>query len=107
LRSPARFVAKVSFSSTTSPGTQTAAASPNETTHFGFKTVAKEDKVKLVGEVFHNVANKYDVMNDVMSAGVHRLWKESFVNALNPQPGMKLLDVAGGTGTNALIFLAN
>ena len=44
------------------------------------------------------VAKQYDVMNDVMSAGVHRVWKEQFVAALNPQPGMKLLDVAGGTG---------
>ena len=59
----------------------------------------------MVAEVFHNVAAKYDLMNDVMSAGVHRVWKEAFVRALNPQPGMKLLDVAGGTGDIAFRFL--
>jgi hypothetical protein len=58
-------------------------------------------------QVFHNVAKKYDIMNDVMSAGVHRVWKEQFVSVLNPQPGMKLLDVAGGTGAiaNQDVFL--
>ncbi len=58
-----------------------------------------------LSQVFHNVAKKYDVMNDVMSAGVHRVWKEQFVSVLNPQPGMKLLDVAGGTGDIAFRFI--
>jgi ubiquinone/menaquinone biosynthesis methyltransferase len=60
--------------------------------------VPKEKKVELVGEVFHRVADKYDLMNDVMSAGVHRWWKDEFVRMLSPPPGSQLLDVAGGTG---------
>lgn len=52
----------------------------------------------VVNEVFVNVATKYDLMNDVMSAGVHRLWKDYFISYLHPMPGTKLLDVAGGTG---------
>lgn len=74
---------------------------PNETTHFGFKQVPKDKKVELVGEVFHRVADKYDLMNDVMSAGVHRWWKDEFVRMLSPPPGSQLIDVAGGTGKNA------
>lgn len=77
----------------------------DETTHFGFQTVASADKAKMVGEVFNRVAQNYDVMNDLMSAGIHRLWKEQFINNLNPQQGMKLLDVAGGTGDIAFRFL--
>ncbi|KAI8853179.1 ubiE/COQ5 methyltransferase family-domain-containing protein [Chytridium lagenaria] len=65
-----------------------------KTTHFGFKTVAEEAKEAMV---FRNVADKYDVMNDFMSAGVHRLWKDHFVRKLSPGPTTKLLDVAGGT----------
>lgn len=72
-----------------------------DTTHFGFKQVPKEKKVELVGEVFHRVADKYDLMNDVMSAGVHRWWKDEFVRMLSPPPGSQLLDVAGGTGKKA------
>ncbi|KAL6051009.1 Coq5p [Balamuthia mandrillaris] len=68
------------------------------TTHFGFKTVKEEEKASLVGEVFHRVANSYDLMNDLMSGGIHRLWKDQFVSTLNPLPGARLLDVAGGTG---------
>eukprot|EP00128_Syssomonas_multiformis_P012288 Colp12_sorted_trinity150504_noHs@20754 len=74
-------------------------------THFGFKDVPESAKAKLVGEVFHNVAGKYDLMNDVMSGGVHRLWKDYFISKLDPQPGTKLLDVAGGTGDIAFRFL--
>jgi ubiquinone/menaquinone biosynthesis C-methylase UbiE len=55
-------------------------------------------RVTPVGQVFGNVANKYDVMNDFMSAGVHRLWKDHFIRSLDPAPGFKHLDVAGGTG---------
>ena len=75
------------------------------TTHFGFQTVKEEDKASLVRGVFDSVADDYDRMNDVMSVGVHRLWKDSFINSLNPRPGMHLLDVAGGTGDIAFRFL--
>jgi hypothetical protein len=70
----------------------------NSTTHFGFKTVQKDDKEEMVGEVFRNVAEKYDVMNDAMSFGVHRLWKDSLMRSIAPGPTASLLDVAGGTG---------
>eukprot|EP00842_Homolaphlyctis_polyrhiza_P005272 jgi/Hompol1/5746/HPOL_004673-RA len=75
------------------------------TTHFGFSTVPKDRKETLVGEVFKSVAGKYDVMNDVMSAGVHRLWKDHFINTLAPSQTTKLVDVAGGTGDIAFRFL--
>jgi demethylmenaquinone methyltransferase / 2-methoxy-6-polyprenyl-1,4-benzoquinol methylase len=65
---------------------------------FGARDVPEEDKASLVGEVFSSVARRYDLMNDLMSGGVHRLWKDSMVEALNPQPGMRVVDVAGGTG---------
>merc|ERR1719410_535369 len=67
-------------------------------THFGFQTVGEAEKRDKVLSVFHNVADKYDMMNDVMSAGVHRLWKDYFVQKIQPGPEMRLLDVAGGTG---------
>jgi demethylmenaquinone methyltransferase/2-methoxy-6-polyprenyl-1,4-benzoquinol methylase len=68
------------------------------TASFGFRDVPEGEKQGLVREVFSSVASKYDLMNDLMSGGVHRLWKDSFVEWLNPQPGWRLLDVAGGTG---------
>ncbi|CAN6994015.1 unnamed protein product [Brassica oleracea var. botrytis] len=67
-------------------------------TSFGFQQVKEEEKSKLVGNVFTNVASSYDIMNDVMSGGLHRLWKERLVGKLSPFAGMKHLDVAGGTG---------
>ncbi|XP_018513371.1 2-methoxy-6-polyprenyl-1,4-benzoquinol methylase, mitochondrial isoform X2 [Brassica rapa] len=67
-------------------------------TSFGFQQVKEEEKSKLVSNVFTNVASSYDIMNDVMSAGLHRLWKERLVGKLSPFAGMKHLDVAGGTG---------
>ncbi|KAL5771566.1 hypothetical protein ACOSP7_015720 [Xanthoceras sorbifolium] len=67
-------------------------------TSFGFKEVREEEKSQMVGNVFSSVASNYDVMNDVMSGGLHRLWKDRLVSKLNPFPGMKHLDVAGGTG---------
>ncbi|WND03798.1 bifunctional demethylmenaquinone methyltransferase/2-methoxy-6-polyprenyl-1,4-benzoquinol methylase UbiE [Temperatibacter marinus] len=76
-----------------------------ETTHFGYKEVPVEEKTYQVRKVFNSVADQYDVMNDVMSAGVHRLWKDSLINSLNPRPSMHLLDVAGGTGDIAFRFL--
>lgn len=74
-------------------------------THFGFKEVEIDQKAPLVKGVFDNVASKYDIMNDVMSLGVHRLWKDKFISMLNPQRNKKLLDVAGGTGDIAFRFL--
>ncbi|PKU78041.1 2-methoxy-6-polyprenyl-1,4-benzoquinol methylase, mitochondrial [Dendrobium catenatum] len=66
-------------------------------TSFGFKEVSEEEKSKLVGNVFNSVASNYDLMNDLMSGGLHRLWKDRLVSKLHPFPGMKHLDVAGGT----------
>ncbi|XP_062235598.1 2-methoxy-6-polyprenyl-1,4-benzoquinol methylase, mitochondrial [Platichthys flesus] len=74
-------------------------------THFGFETVPEEEKAKRVYKVFENVAQKYDVMNDAMSLGVHRLWKDALLHVMHPQPGARLLDVAGGTGDIAFRFL--
>jgi len=69
-----------------------------ETASFGFTDVPKAEKASRVGEVFSAVAGKYDLMNDAMSGGLHRLWKDAAVAKLNPQPGELILDVAGGTG---------
>ncbi len=74
-------------------------------THFGFRDVQVDEKAGLVRGVFDNVARRYDIMNDVMSAGMHRVWKNAMVETLNPRPGMHLLDVAGGTGDIAFRFL--
>lgn len=69
-----------------------------ETTHFGYKTVEKAQKKSLVGGVFDSVAAKYDVMNDVMSMGIHRLWKRQTIDASAVRKGQRVLDLAGGTG---------
>jgi demethylmenaquinone methyltransferase/2-methoxy-6-polyprenyl-1,4-benzoquinol methylase len=74
---------------------------PDQTTHFGFRDVPLGDKQTLVNEVFHSVASRYDLMNDLMSLGLHRVWKDIMINALNPPKSdapFALLDVAGGTG---------
>jgi demethylmenaquinone methyltransferase/2-methoxy-6-polyprenyl-1,4-benzoquinol methylase len=73
-------------------------------THFGFSRVAEGEKAGLVAEVFRSVAPKYDLMNDVMSGGMHRLWKRFAVAQAGVRPGMKVLDVAGGTGDLARAF---
>jgi demethylmenaquinone methyltransferase/2-methoxy-6-polyprenyl-1,4-benzoquinol methylase len=73
-------------------------------THFGFETVAEPEKAQRVAQVFDSVATKYDFMNDVMSAGVHRLWKAFTVRQADVRPGMKVLDIAGGTGDLARAF---
>ncbi|KAJ3081769.1 2-hexaprenyl-6-methoxy-1,4-benzoquinone methyltransferase [Quaeritorhiza haematococci] len=83
----------------------TKAQEESKTTHFGFKTVLEDEKEQLVGKVFGNVAQSYDIMNDVMSFGIHRLWKDYFMRTLAPGPTTKLLDVAGGTGDIAFRFL--
>lgn len=72
---------------------------------FGFQDVTRDEKVERVKGVFRSVADKYDLMNDLMSAGVHRIWKANVIARLNPQPGEKLLDVAGGTGDIARAFV--
>jgi len=76
------------------------------TTHFGFRTVSEEEKASLVRAVFDDVASRYDLMNDVMSGGIHRLWKTSLIDWLRPRPAMTLLDVGGGTGDIAFRFRA-
>ncbi|VAW85980.1 2-methoxy-6-polyprenyl-1,4-benzoquinol methylase [hydrothermal vent metagenome] len=70
----------------------------SDTTHFGFEQVAADEKAGKVAEVFHSVASKYDVMNDVMSFGVHRLWKRYTIDMARARPGNRVLDLAGGTG---------
>jgi hypothetical protein len=76
----------------------------SEQTDFGFETVSPEEKSRRVRGVFDSVAGKYDVMNDVMSAGMHRLWKRFAVNAAAVRDGMRILDLAGGTGDLAALF---
>ncbi|MEM9531198.1 MAG: bifunctional demethylmenaquinone methyltransferase/2-methoxy-6-polyprenyl-1,4-benzoquinol methylase UbiE [Pseudomonadota bacterium] len=75
-----------------------------ETTHFGFREVPTDDKQKLVGEVFTSVASRYDLMNDLMSLGVHRLWKRHFVFTARVRAGYQVLDLAGGTGDIAALL---
>ncbi|QQD23102.1 bifunctional demethylmenaquinone methyltransferase/2-methoxy-6-polyprenyl-1,4-benzoquinol methylase UbiE [Venatoribacter cucullus] len=72
--------------------------SGDKTTHFGYQTVAVEEKQAKVAEVFHSVAAKYDLMNDLMSFGVHRLWKRITIDMSGVRPGNRVLDLAGGTG---------
>lgn len=73
-------------------------------THFGFKTVDEREKASRVRSVFDSVAPRYDVMNDLMSGGLHRLWKRYTLTVANPQPGHQVLDIAGGTGDLSLAF---
>jgi demethylmenaquinone methyltransferase/2-methoxy-6-polyprenyl-1,4-benzoquinol methylase len=77
----------------------------DRTTHFGFETIPESEKAERVQGVFSSVASKYDIMNDVMSGGVHRVWKDAMMDWLNPRDGQRLLDVAGGTGDIAFRFL--
>lgn len=95
----------------TLPYTTKSSASNNETTHFGSKTILKNEKEKMVGSVFSSVASKYDIMNDVMSMGIHRLWKDHFINKLdagkrpNSKEPLNFIDVAGGSGDIAFGLL--
>lgn len=75
-----------------------------KTTHFGYRDVAVGDKTRLVHDVFESVASKYDLMNDLMSLGVHRLWKRHFIAISGIQPGQRVLDLAGGTGDIAALM---
>lgn len=76
----------------------------NQQTHFGFKTVREAEKAQKVGEVFHSVASKYDLMNDVMSAGLHHSWKRFAVEVSGVKTGDKVLDIAGGSGDLSKLF---
>lgn len=76
----------------------------NKQTHFGYQTVNQDEKAAKVAEVFHSVASKYDVMNDLMSLGVHRLWKRFTIDFASVRPGQRVLDLASGTGDLALKF---
>ena len=77
---------------------------PDETTHFGYQDVPVDDKADLVKGVFDSVASRYDIMNDLMSAGMHRLWKRYTIQHANARPGHVVLDLAGGTGDLAREF---
>jgi demethylmenaquinone methyltransferase/2-methoxy-6-polyprenyl-1,4-benzoquinol methylase len=79
--------------------------STQNTTHFGFQTVNEGEKAGMVHGVFTRVASKYDIMNDLMSVGIHRLWKDAMMDWLAPRRGQRLLDMAGGTGDIAFRFL--
>lgn len=78
----------------------------DETVSFGYEQVSPQEKTRRVGQVFSSVAKKYDIMNDVMSGGLHRLWKDRFVRRVKPQPGEQILDMAGGTGDIAFRMAA-
>src|SRR5580704_12310273 len=73
-------------------------SAPAEQASFGYRDVPAAEKAGLVRQVFESVAPRYDLMNDLMSVGVHRLWKNALVDVVNPRPGERFLDVAGGTG---------
>ena len=77
----------------------------NKLSNFGYTKVTPKDKTKLVQKVFSDVANNYDLMNDVMSFGAHRLWKKSFIDIVNPSSGNKIIDVGSGSGDLALEIL--
>ena len=79
--------------------------SGSKTASFGFRNVEPSEKPTLVQGVFESVADRYDLMNDLMSGGIHRLWKDALIDRLKPRAGMRLLDVAGGTGDIAFRFL--
>ena len=94
----------------TPPANRTSDEAPAEDpaggrTHFGYRDVGVDEKAGLVRDVFDSVARRYDLMNDLMSGGLHRLWKASLIDQLRPRAGMQLLDVAGGTGDVATRFL--
>jgi len=76
----------------------------NKTTHFGFKTVEESEKARQVAQVFHSVAQRYDLMNDFMSLGLHRLWKAFTLAQSGARPGNRVLDIAGGTADLSLAF---
>ncbi|MED5467649.1 MAG: class I SAM-dependent methyltransferase, partial [Pseudomonadota bacterium] len=76
----------------------------DDVTHFGFRNVPKSQKASQVAQVFHSVAGKYDLMNDLMSMGIHRLWKRFTIELSGVRPGHQVLDIAGGTGDLTMKF---
>jgi demethylmenaquinone methyltransferase/2-methoxy-6-polyprenyl-1,4-benzoquinol methylase len=84
---------------------ESASAGPTRQASFGYREVPAAEKAGMVRRVFESVAPRYDLMNDLMSGGVHRLWKDTLVDVANPRPGEKFLDVAGGTGDVAFRIL--
>ncbi|KAH8994331.1 UbiE/COQ5 methyltransferase [Lactarius hatsudake] len=109
-RAPTRsftYIRSVHTDTNPPPNPNTTSASPGSTTHFGFRMVPEESKESLVRGVFDTVASSYDLMNDAMSLGVHRLWKDSFISLLRPgsRGPIRCIDVAGGTGDIALRVL--
>lgn len=90
---------------TSDPSAAGASKADSDTTHFGYRTVHRAEKAGMVRDVFDSVASRYDLMNDLMSGGIHRLWKDSFVAQVAPRPGMTCLDVGGGTGDIAFRIL--
>ena len=86
------------------PGATRAARTPDPTTHFGFRAVGESEKAPLVRRVFDSVAERYDLMNDLMSLGVHRLWKRALLDRLRPRASASLLDIGGGTGDVAMLW---
>ena len=84
------------------PGTQ--GNGQDDVTHFGFRNVPKSQKAGQVAQVFHSVAGKYDLMNDLMSMGIHRLWKRFTIELSGVRPGHQVLDIAGGTGDLTMKF---
>lgn len=87
------------------PKRQFTSVDKGATNFFGFRPVTDEEKFENVYNVFHKVAKKYDLMNDLMSLGIHRYWKKEFIKKIYPYSGTKLIDVAGGTGDIAFEFL--
>ncbi|XP_067635999.1 2-methoxy-6-polyprenyl-1,4-benzoquinol methylase, mitochondrial [Eurosta solidaginis] len=83
----------------------TAGDAKERTTHFGFQTVKESEKDQKVHKVFEDVASSYDLMNDAMSIGIHRIWKDIFMDRLGPVHGIRLLDMAGGTGDIAFRYI--
>ncbi len=81
-------------------------AEPQDLIDFGHELIPTTQKQQRVNDVFRSVASSYDVMNDVMSLGIHRLWKDSLINLISPEPGHRLIDLAGGTGDIAARFLS-
>ena len=102
---PARAVLGDSPAPATALSVGSMSQNPPRETHFGFETIPEDQKAGRVHGVFSSVAARYDLMNDLMSAGVHRLWKDAMIDWLAPRRGMRLLDVAGGTGDIAFRFL--
>src|ERR1700722_2956424 len=92
--------------STTPTASPAASPAGDDTADFGFRRVGWEEKAGMVRAVFESVAPRYDLMNDLMSLGVHRVWKRIFITALDPRPRDTLLDLAGGTGDISFGWLA-